>query len=53
MDRPYSTNGGTRKAYRILVGKPDGKEQIGRTRRRWMNDIKVEPRCDVVWTALI
>jgi hypothetical protein len=29
-----STNGETRNAYRILVGKPEGKGPLGRPRRR-------------------
>jgi hypothetical protein len=27
-------------AYRILVGKPEGKRPLGRPRRRWMGNIK-------------
>jgi hypothetical protein len=26
-------------AYRVLLGKPEGKRQLGRPRRRWENDI--------------
>jgi hypothetical protein len=26
-----------RRAYRILVGKPEGKRPLGRTRRRWVD----------------
>jgi hypothetical protein len=26
-------------AYRILVGKPEGKRPLGRPRRRWVNEI--------------
>jgi hypothetical protein len=29
-------------AYRILVGKPDGKRPLGRPRQRWMDNIKME-----------
>jgi len=29
-------------AYRILVGKPDGKRPLGRTRRRWDDNIKMD-----------
>jgi hypothetical protein len=29
-------------AYRILVGKPDGKRPLGRPRRRWVDDIKLD-----------
>jgi hypothetical protein len=28
--------GATRNAYRILVGKPEGKRPLGRPRRRWV-----------------
>jgi hypothetical protein len=28
--------------YRILVGKPEGKKLIGRHRRRWEDNIKVD-----------
>jgi hypothetical protein len=34
--------GDTRSAYRILVGKPEGKSTLGRPRRRWVNNIKVD-----------
>jgi hypothetical protein len=27
-------------AYRLLVGKPEGKRALGRPRRRWVNNIK-------------
>jgi hypothetical protein len=30
-----STNGENRNAYRILVGKPEGKRPLGRPRRKW------------------
>jgi hypothetical protein len=36
-----STNGEKRNAYRILVGKPEGKRPLGRPRRRWENNIKM------------
>jgi hypothetical protein len=29
-----------RGVYRVLVGKPEGKSQLGRPRRRWENNIK-------------
>ena len=29
-----------RGAYRVLVGKPEGKRPLGRLRRRWENNIK-------------
>jgi hypothetical protein len=29
-----------RNVYRVLVGKPEGKGQLGRLRHRWEDDIK-------------
>jgi hypothetical protein len=34
-------------AYRILVGKPEGKRPLGRTTRRWVDNIKMDIR-DIV-----
>jgi hypothetical protein len=34
--------GEKRNAYRILVGKPEGKRPLGRLRRRWVDNIKIE-----------
>jgi hypothetical protein len=31
-----------RGAYRILVGKPEGRTPLGRPRRRWEDDIKMD-----------
>jgi hypothetical protein len=42
MGRACSTNGAKRKAYRILVGKPEGKRPL--RRRRWENNIKMDLR---------
>jgi hypothetical protein len=33
--------GEKRNAYRILVGKPEGKRPLGRTRRRWVDNIEM------------
>jgi hypothetical protein len=33
-----------RNAYRILVGKPEGKRPLGRPRHRWVDDIKMDHR---------
>jgi hypothetical protein len=33
--------GETMNAYRILVGKPEGKRPLGRPRRRWVDNIKI------------
>jgi hypothetical protein len=42
MSGACSTNGENRNAYRLLVGKPDGKRRLGRPRRRWVVDIKMD-----------
>jgi hypothetical protein len=31
-------------AYRILVGNPEGKSPLGRPRRRWVDNIKINLR---------
>jgi hypothetical protein len=31
-----------RNVYRLLVGKPEGKRPLGRPRRRWIDNIKME-----------
>jgi hypothetical protein len=36
--------GEKRTAYRILVGKLEGKRPLGRPRRRWVDDIKIDLR---------
>jgi hypothetical protein len=33
--------GEKRNAYRLLVGKPEGKRPLGRPRSRWVDDIKI------------
>jgi hypothetical protein len=33
--------GEKRNAYRLLVGKPEGKRPLGRPRLRWINNMKV------------
>ena len=34
--------GERRVVYRVLVGKPEGKRSLGRTRRRWNDNIKMD-----------
>jgi hypothetical protein len=34
--------GETRNAYRILVGKPEGRRPLRRPRRRWVDNIKMD-----------
>jgi hypothetical protein len=38
-------------AYRILVGKPEGKRPLGRRRRRWVDDIKIDLR-GIEWDGI-
>jgi hypothetical protein len=40
--------GETRNAYRILVGKPEGKRPLGRPRRRLVDNIKMDLR-EIGW----
>jgi hypothetical protein len=45
-----------RNAYRLLVGKPEGKRPLGRPRRRWMDNIRMDLGVvgwgDVDWIGL-
>jgi hypothetical protein len=36
--------GEERGGYRVLVGRPEGKRQMGRPRRRWEDNIKMDLR---------
>jgi hypothetical protein len=41
--------------YRVLVVKPEGKRPLGRPRRRWKDNIKMDFQkvvCGGVWTGL-
>jgi hypothetical protein len=51
MGRACSTNGEKRNAYRILMVKPEGKRQLGRPRRRWEDDIKIDVR-EIGWGGM-
>jgi hypothetical protein len=41
----------TRNAFRILVGKPEGKRPLGRPRRRWVDNIKMALR-EIEWDEM-
>jgi hypothetical protein len=43
--------GKKRNAYRILVGKPEGKRPLGRPRRRWVDNIKMDLR-EIGWVSV-
>jgi hypothetical protein len=37
--------------YRILVGKPEGKRPLGRRRRSWVDNIKIDLR-EIGWDGV-
>jgi len=42
-----------RGVYRVLVGKPEGKRPMGRSRRRWVDNIRMGVGCGYVdWIGL-
>jgi hypothetical protein len=43
--------GEKRNEYRILVGKPEGRRPLGRPRRRWVDNIKIDLR-EIVWGGM-
>jgi hypothetical protein len=42
--------GGERKVCRVLVGKPEGKRQLGRPKRKWEDGIRMDLR-EIVWVV--
>jgi hypothetical protein len=48
MGRACSTHGEKRNAYRILVGKPEGKRPLGRLRPKWVDNSKMDFR-EIRW----
>jgi hypothetical protein len=48
--------GEKRNAYRLLVRKPEGKRPLGRPRRRWVDNVRMDLGVvgwrDVDWTGL-
>jgi hypothetical protein len=48
MGMACSTNRAKRNAYRIFVGKQEGKRPLGRQRRRWVNNVKMDVR-EIGW----
>jgi hypothetical protein len=46
---------GGRNAYRLLVGKPEGKRSLGRPRSRWVDNIRMclERWDGAMWTGLV
>jgi hypothetical protein len=48
VGRACSTHGEKRNAYRILVGKPEGRRPLGRPRRKREDNIKMD-LMDIGW----
>jgi len=42
VGRVFSTYGEKRVVYRVLMGKPEEKRLLGRPRRRWEDNIKMD-----------
>jgi len=42
MGRAFGAYGGGEGAYRVLVGKPKGRRPLGRPRRRWVDNIRMD-----------
>jgi hypothetical protein len=54
MDRACSRMGKKKKkknTYMILLGKPEGKRPLGRSRRRWVDNIKMHLR-EIGWDGM-
>jgi hypothetical protein len=51
MGRECSTHGEKMKAYRILMGKPEGRRPQGRPRYRWKGNIKMDLR-EIGWSVM-
>jgi hypothetical protein len=56
MGGARSTNGEKRNAYRLLVGKLEGRRPLGRPRQKWVNNVRMnlrEREAGVIWTGLV
>jgi hypothetical protein len=51
MGRTCSTNGEKWNAYRILVGKLEAKRPLGRPKRRWVDNFKMDLR-EIEWSGM-
>jgi hypothetical protein len=51
MGRACSMNDDKRNAYRILLGKPEGKRSLGRPRRKWVDNFKMDLR-EIGWDTM-
>jgi hypothetical protein len=39
--------------YRVLMGKPEGRRPLGRPRRRWLDNIRMDLRGEGVYRVLV
>ena len=39
--------------YRVLVGKPEGKSPLGRPRRRWVDNIRIDLWGEGLYSVLV
>jgi hypothetical protein len=51
MGRACSTHGEKRNAYRTLVGNTEGRRQLGRSSRMWVDNIKIDLR-EIEWDGV-
>jgi hypothetical protein len=51
MGKACIKNGEKRNSYRFLVGRPEGKRPLGRPRRRWKDNIKMDFR-EIGWGGM-
>jgi hypothetical protein len=51
LDGHVARLGEKRNAYRILVGKPEAKRPLGRPRRRWVDNIRIDLR-EIGWVGM-
>jgi hypothetical protein len=51
MGRACGGHGEGSNTCRILMGKPEGKRLLGRPRRRWQDNIKIDLR-EVAWGGM-
>jgi hypothetical protein len=51
MSGACTTRGEIRNAYKILVGKPERKRPLGRPRRRWEDNIRMDLR-EIGWEVV-
>jgi hypothetical protein len=50
VGRACSSHGEKKNTYRILVGKQEGNRPLGRPRRRWKDNIKINVR-EIGWSS--